>query len=276
MDITKIYLESNEFFHEEIPKTTIYLHHTAGSYRPDYVVNGWERDKTSSGAARRVGTAYVIGGMSTRSGNKDWDGKVVEAFPPEKWAHHLGIRASNNSLLNKRSVGIEICNYGPLTKGVDGEFYTYVHSKVPKNQVVDLGFEFRGYQYYHAYTDAQIEATKNLLYLLAGKFNIDLAKGMKTMLNADSYTKPANQTTEELQKWLNQHGFYGRNGKALVEDGEYGANTEFASMAYMDSKRNPVRAFLLDESALNGAPGVWTHTNVRKDKFDLSPQPKMI
>jgi len=25
-----------------------------------------------------------------------------------------------------------------------------------------------------------------------------------------------------------------------------------------------------------GAEGVWTHTNVRSDKFDLSPQPAVI
>ena len=40
----------------------IYLHHTAGSHRPDWVVASWERDKTGSGGVRHIATAYVIGG----------------------------------------------------------------------------------------------------------------------------------------------------------------------------------------------------------------------
>ena len=35
-------------------------------------------------------------------------------------------------------------------------------------------------------------------------------------------------------------------------------------------------AFLLNNDALAGKPGVWTHTNVRKDKFDCSPQDNLI
>lgn len=35
-------------------------------------------------------------------------------------------------------------------------------------------------------------------------------------------------------------------------------------------------AFLLNQDALAGKPGLWTHTNVRKDKFDCSPQDNLI
>ncbi len=72
------------------------------------------------------------------------------------------------------------------------------------------------------------------------------------------------------QKWLNQNGFVGANGKPLVEDGKSGGNTTFA----MDSVgRN---GFLYNTQALAGHGGLWTHTNVRKDKTDCSPQKNLV
>ncbi len=270
--IKKIYLEEEEYYQDILTKKTIYLHHTAGSHRPDWTVASWERDKTSSGNVRHIATAYIIGGKSTRDGNTDWNGTIIECLPPEKWAHHLGIKASNNVRLNKESIGIEICNYGPLTKKGDS-YYNYVNSKVPASDVVDLGFEYKGYNYYHLYTDAQIEATKDLVRSLSEKFNIDLAKGMKRIINK-SLQMPVGLDTLGKQKWLNLHGYLGANGKALVEDGLLGGNTNYGTDSYTEDQEGD--AFTLNKQALVGAEGVWTHTNVRKDKYDLCPQPKMV
>ena len=42
-------------------------------------------------------------------------------------------------------------------------------------------------------------------------------------------------------------------------------------------KKNGIKAFDYNEDALKGKiKGMWTHTNVRKDKFDLFPQPNLI
>ena len=272
MDLKKIYLESEEYYHDILPKKTIYLHHTAGSHRPDWTVSSWERDKTKTGGVRHIATAYVIGGKSTRDGNVKWDGTVIECHPPEKWAHHLGIKARNNKKLNKESIGLEICNYGPI-KVKNGEYFNYVNSRVPKEDVIDLGFTFKGYRYYHAYTDAQIESTRQLIHYLSNKFEIDVAKGMKRIINK-SLKMPEDLNLVGKQKWLNIQGYLGANGKRLVEDGLDGRNTQFALKSYSHDKKGD--AFALNEQALVGAEGVWTHTNVRKDKYDLSPQPKLI
>ena len=275
MDIKKQYLENEEYYHDVVTKKTIYIHHTAGSHRPDWVVASWERDKTGSGGVRHIATAYVIGGKSTRNANTDFDGVVVECHPPEKWAHHLGIKARNNKKLNQESIGIEICNYGPLTKKGD-EYFTYVNSKVPTADVVDLGYEFRGFRYYHAYTPAQIKATKDLVTKLGKDFNIDLSKGMKMLLNGPSIV-PEGLDTLGQQKWLNVQGYIGGNGKALTEDGLAGgstSNTNYAIDSYKEALKG--KAFELNKQALAGAEGVWTHTNVRPDKYDVSPQPAVI
>lgn len=40
--------------------------------------------------------------------------------------------------------------------------------------------------------------------------------------------------------------------------------------------RNGNKAFELQSSALAGKPGLWTHTNYRRDKLDCSPQPDLV
>jgi len=188
MEIKKILLEKDEYYSEIFEKDTIYLHHTAGSHRPDWTVASWEHDKTKTGLSLKVATAYVIGGLSTRdSKDNAWDGVVVNAFDDKFWAHHLGTTLPNNSILNKKSVAIEICNYGPLILGKDGQYYNYVKSVVPKEMVIKLNKPFRGYTYYHAYTEKQLKSLKELMLLIAEKHpKIDLKKGLLEIINNDA------------------------------------------------------------------------------------------
>ena len=181
MEIKKLHLPDDEYFPEETEKKSIVLHHTAGSHRPDWVVSAWDRDKTKGGKSLRVATHFIIGNKSTRDNDTTWDGVIVEALDLKYWAHHLGTKNSNNSQLNKQSVGIEICNYGPLTKSQDGQFFTYVNSKVPEEDVIDLGKNWRGYRYYHNYTDKQIESVRYLIYSLSEKYGIDVCKGINEL-----------------------------------------------------------------------------------------------
>ena len=96
MDIIKQYLPEDEYYPLTNVKKTIVLHHTAGSHRPDWVISGWDKDKSKGGKTLRVATQFVIGGKSTRDGNDDWDGVIYQAFPVDMWAHHLGTKLSNN------------------------------------------------------------------------------------------------------------------------------------------------------------------------------------
>jgi hypothetical protein len=275
MEIKKIYLPDDEYFPEETGKKTIVLHHTAGSHRPDWVISAWDRDKTKGGKALRVATHYVVGGKSTRDGNTDWDGVIVEAFDLKHWAHHLGTKNSNNSLLNKQSIGIEICNYGPLTKSQDGQFFNYVNSLVPEEDVVDLGKNWRGYRYYHNYTDAQIESTKHIIQKVSEKYSIDVCKGINELFE-DFDDTVENLPIVEQQKFLNSKGYLGMNGKPLVEDGLPGRNTNYALRLYVDAKRGGWKPLEYQQLANEGGEGIWSHTNFRKDKFDIYPHPKLL
>ncbi len=222
LSIKNVPLDPGEWIDEDVKKDTIYLHHTAGSHRPDFVVAGWNKDRTQTGGRRRIATAYVIGGKSVSGTDTAFDGVVVQCFPAKQWAFHLGVKGTSGRL-DKKSIGIELCNFGPLTRSSDGRFFNFVNQLVPRDQVVELAQPFRGSLFYHRYTDAQLESLGKLLRQLAGEFGIDLKAGLR------------------------------------------------AALAGGDAA-----AFEFKDDALKGKPGVWTHTNVRKDKSDCSPQPNLI
>ena len=94
MNFKEVPLEKGEWIEEVMEKDTIFLHHTAGGHRADWTAAGWDRDRANSGNRKRVATAFIIGGKSTRDGNGDWDGVVVRCFPEEEWAYHLGVKGT--------------------------------------------------------------------------------------------------------------------------------------------------------------------------------------
>lgn len=174
MEITKLQLEDGEFYKEVTVKKVIVLHHTAGGPSAINVIAGsWEHDKAANGGKLPVATSYVIGGkLST---DPKMDGKVYQAFDDKFWAHHLGCKTKNNLALNKQSIGIEICNWGPIVFKA-GKYLTYVGTELTAAEVYKLDKPFRGYTYYHEYTDAQIASLKALLLVLSEKHKINIKK----------------------------------------------------------------------------------------------------
>lgn len=234
MIIVDRFLSPGEYYQEIIKKDTIFIHHTAGGHRADWTIDGWEKDRTTSGEKLAVATAYVIGGLSitptksiirslgTKPYDNSFDGVIYRAFDDKYWAHHLGCKTSNNKQLNQKSVGIEICNYGPLTKTKDGIFLNYVNKPVPAEMTAELITPFKGFTHYHKYTERQLISLKALLQTLSVKHGINLKRGMQSL---------------------------------IIQN------------------KDP---FALNSVALAGGDGLWTHVNVRMDKYDCWPQPQLI
>jgi len=165
LDISKIKqarLKDNQFFAEESPKTQIYLHHTAGNGNAEGVSRYWNSNET------RIGTAFVIGE----------DGTIVQCFSSKHWGWHLGIDnqdfAKNGAKyvnLNKCSVGIEVCNWGYLTKKGD-KFYNYAGGVIKAENVTELEKPFKGFKYWYKYSDDQIEALRQLVVYLCETYDI--------------------------------------------------------------------------------------------------------
>lgn len=220
-------LSDDEYYKDEISKNTIWLHHTAGGSRPDWTIGGWEKDflKDDDGnpildengkqKPLKVATSFVIGRRSSTSNDNAWDGKILRAFDDKYWAYHLGI-SKNSKNLNSRSVGIELCNYGPLTLTKSGSFLNYVNKPLKESEVVELSNPFRGYKYWEKYTDLQLENLRKLLLHLIDKWNIEFERGIYN------------------EEWFEYNDKWFTTG------------------------------------------GLRTHTQVRRDKYDLFPQPELI
>ena len=219
--IDRAYLDSDEYITDygKIEPVNFIIHDTAGWDNPYNTIHSWNIDKRG-----RVATQYCIGGLNVL-GNTKYDGKVVESFPNNYLGWHTG-QVGSFEYVSKRSVGVELNNFGFL-KEVNGKFYTYTNVEVPEDQICDLGFKFKGHQFYHKYGDKQIENLGLLIKHIRKIYpQIPLGDGLPALL---------------------------RRGIS------------------------PQEAFSFNEEAYWGRiHGTWTHTNVRSDKLDCSPQPALI
>lgn len=164
--IHKHYMPANEYKTDDVPMNYEYafLHHTAGWDNPFNTIDQWARDSRGP-----VATEFVIGGINILTGDKSNDGIIVQSFPEGSYAWHLGL---GNTYMHRHSVGIELCNFGPLTDTLK----TWTGLSVPKEYVNPQ--LFRGKQYWHKYTDEQILKLKDLLLYIAARDNIDLKDGL--------------------------------------------------------------------------------------------------
>jgi hypothetical protein len=213
--IKQVPLSEGQYVNEETKKLQIVLHHTAGNSSAPGTIKMWDADDRG-----RIATCVVISGKGL---SKDtFDGEIAQAFSSKKWAYHLGLKpdvframAVPYRSIDPLAIGIEICNWGPLTLKADGKYYNYVDRVVPNDQVCELSVPYKGHKYYHAYTDAQIESVRQLLVYWSKLHSIPL-------------------TYNEKDMWE------------------------------------------ISKNALSAVPGLYTHNSYRKDKSDISPQPKMI
>jgi len=196
----KFQLSSTQYIKQSTTKDKIFIHFTAGGPSAPNVINYWDKDEP------RVSTAYVIDGER---------GEVFECFSPDFWSFHLGVKGTNGAI-DKSSIGIEICMWGPLTKKGD-KFFNYVKGEVPADEVYELAKPFRGFTYFHKISDVQLASLELLLEFLITKYNIPV------------------QTSFDMD-WF-----------------------EF-NQELIDKK----------------TAGLWTHTNVRKDKSDMYPDDRLI
>ncbi len=163
IDQVSLRLPASGYIEEQHPKDLIVLHFTAGpSARSAF--NTWVA------AAARVATAYIL----------DIDGTIYETFDPSYWAYHLGVKGAPaaNHRHDKRSIGIEIVNVGPL-KLSSGELRWWL----PQNRfekkwcaLADSGLyvkkPYRGFYYFAAYTQQQIQSLSPLVQMLRQRFAI--------------------------------------------------------------------------------------------------------
>lgn len=164
-------LNPNEYMKTTAKKESIFLHFTAGWDNPYNVIADWERDTRG-----QVGTQFVIGGKNPQTLSTKFDGEIVQCMPNYNcYGWHLGI---GNTSVHRNSVGIEICNIGPIKK-VGSDYLMWAGKKVNPEEIIDLKREYRGYKHFQKITDEQLHSLNFLLSKIANDTGIDIRKGLK-------------------------------------------------------------------------------------------------
>jgi N-acetylmuramoyl-L-alanine amidase len=152
------------YYDEKATKEKIVMHFTVGHLKGDIY-------SLSNKSRGHVSTAFVLGR----------DGTPYQLFSSAAWSYHLGTNAlGGNAAQSKISIGIEISNYGPLTKKGNNLETAYSTAAKPDvyctiddtEQYVKLAKPYRGYQYYAAFTNEQYHSLILLLRYLTKIYNI--------------------------------------------------------------------------------------------------------
>jgi hypothetical protein len=165
LEIKKHYMPVGTYFPGPVKKQWIFLHHTAGWENPYQVADMWARDNRGN-----VATEFILGGQSVKDGNTKYDGELIQCFPEGGYGWHTG---TGNSVMHRNSVAIEVCNMGQIVNGK-----TYVNTPANPAQIVKLAKPFRGFQFWHKYSDAQIETLKQWILFVSEKYDIDPRVGL--------------------------------------------------------------------------------------------------
>lgn len=171
--IKSVPLSRGQFLTTKEKKEWIFLHCTAGWDNPSAVIQDWNND--SRGA---IGTQFVIGGKNAQTLRDQYDGQIVECMRYQDYGWHLGI---GNTLMHRASIGIEICNLTYLNK-VGSDFIMWAGKKVNPEEIVDLKKNYRGYRYFHKFTNDQLHSLNFLLAKIGKDQGIDITKGLKERL----------------------------------------------------------------------------------------------
>lgn len=170
IDRTKYILNRTNYIQEEHKKNLLVLHYTAGStasgafetWNNKAIVNIHGEQVWS-----KVSTPYIL----------DRDGTIYEVYDPKFYSYHLGINSDPKHLQHKRSVSIEIVNFGSLMKNKNKLYawpnnYNQEFCDVSETEKYIQVPDYRGYSYYAMYTPKQLEALPSLAEMLCDRFEI--------------------------------------------------------------------------------------------------------
>ena len=167
-EIIQVDFPDDQYYKTQTSKKQIVLHHTVSGQGTKGDINWWL--STSS----RIATHMIV----------DWEGKIYQCYSSKYWAHHLGVKASNNVALNKGSIGIEIDSWGGLVRH-NRQWYPAKWDKKLKKHVANTNVppiknvqvypdKWRGFYAFEKYTNEQLEAVQKLLIYWKSRYKIPL------------------------------------------------------------------------------------------------------
>lgn len=236
IDINESHLPEREYFLANKNKSWIFLHYTASNANPYRVISSWENDRRG-----KIATEFVIGGQDISGRESPHDGVIVRAFPSGSYAWHLGI---GNTQMHRESIGIELCSMGYLTKG------GYFKSEVNKEGKTVRRFITLDERKFYSYTGVEAHPSQVL----------KLDKPHLGHLFWHKFSDAQIESTRKLLIKLHLEEGISLNKGLLPLIIQYGA-----------------KAFsIFDVKKAASERGLWSHSNVNRQKVDVFPQPELI
>lgn len=212
---------------------------------PEYIfihhTAGWNNpyqviDAWAKDARGKVATEFVMGGPSIKGNDDSHDGVLVQAFPEGNWGWHLGTGSSH---MHRNSVGIEVCNFGYVTEG--------------------------GYYKWTGKENIWVEKDPTLFYNYVGTsaHPAQIVELSEPFRGHKFWHRYSDRQIEILRDWIIA---IGERDFIDIREG-----------LPRWIKNEGAKAFEFKPEALQGkVKGLLTHTNVRKDKFDMFPQQELL
>ena len=226
--------------------TMIILHHTAGAQGdPASNIRDW-----NTRTKNRASAHYVIGVGSydqlvDTAKYSAWHAGHDASYPVNSYSVKVEKAfGSGGTLLNAKSIGIEIQAYGYLVQK-NSKWYAYDGKiEIPDDQTAEpyyfdgtkLPKGYKGFKRYHKYTPYQIKTLKEILLADCKKYKIPF------VWNQVAYD----------EMFPNAKNFNGNN----KDEKTYKAN--------------------LSRKCMNYIPGIYSHNSSRIDKSDVFPQKELL
>ncbi len=135
---------------------------------------------------KSIGTAFCIGGKlesywlyEGKSHNiNETNGSIYKFFNEENWASFIRTGQPNDYSINSSAIGITLCNMGGLILSKTGVMLNSMGLPVSDKDVFDLGRTWKGYRYFHAYTDEQLNVLYELIRWIISKYSLKISRGI--------------------------------------------------------------------------------------------------
>jgi hypothetical protein len=177
IDIINYSISNKCYYNTESEKVQIYIHSTQLNINPFRIIDHYSVTADSN---IKTAPSFIISSKPRYDNDNYADGSIIQVYPSKYWCHHLHLKESHIiqggpgiDTLNRNSISIEICNWGPLIDTEHG-VCTQTGTYLKDDDVYEFNTPYRGYKYFNKYTDKQLESLQNLLILLGKRWNIDV------------------------------------------------------------------------------------------------------
>lgn len=188
IDIINYSVSNDCYYGTESEKKQIYLHASLFCTNPYRLIDHYS---TNNKSYYKTAPSFIVSFKSTNPTDNYTDGTIIQLYQSKYWSHHLHLKQSHLvqggpgiDLLSRESISVELCSWGPLIETEHG-ICSSTGIYIDNDDIYEFSTPYRGYKFYHKYSEGQIEGLRKLLTLINKKWNIDIKFKGNGIFNVD-------------------------------------------------------------------------------------------